>query len=324
MGFPDIGRGWLSRAARTARALLRQQRFDAVVTSGPPHSVAFAGAAATWGRSEPLFLEMRDPWHQSQEVWGSDSFVNARVRSIYSVVRRILFSRAAGLIVNTREHADALRRGNPALSVASVSNGIDLELLPMRTSERLDGFSIAYVGTVYLTRNFSVVLDAMRSLHEDRPDVAARVTLHVAGHIDPAYRERLRSELAADGLPNMIQFHGLTPRAGALSLLARSNLALVLAMDQPTQIPAKIYECVGLGVPTLVLAETESAAAREARRIGAMTFDGRDVAAMRVLLDEIVDGRLPETITPSVPISYEALAAQMDEVLTRGARRHPV
>jgi hypothetical protein len=111
----------------------------------------------------------------------------------------------------------------------------------------------------------------------------------------------------------------MIPRAEALALLRRSHLALVLAQGQPTQVPAKLYECVGLGVPTLVITESTSAAAREARRIGAFVLDDGDGAGMRTLLDDLLDGRVPPTIRPSVPISYEALAQQVDRVI-RNAR----
>src|SRR5256885_5040333 len=52
---------------------------------------------------------------------------------------------------------------------------------------------------------------------------------------------------------------------------------LVLAQYQPLCVPAKLYESVALGTPTLVIAEPDSAAAREARRLGAMTVDAAEI-----------------------------------------------
>ena len=83
-------------------------------------------------------------------------------------------------------------------------------------------------------------------------------------------------------------------------------------------VPAKLYESVGLGVPTLVIAEEASAAAREARRIGAMTLEGGDVKGMRTVIEDLLAGRIPTRIEPKAPISYEELAVQMDRLL-RGA-----
>jgi hypothetical protein len=45
--FPDVGRGWVLRATAAARSLLRERKFDVVITSGPPHSTHLAGLLAT-------------------------------------------------------------------------------------------------------------------------------------------------------------------------------------------------------------------------------------------------------------------------------------
>jgi hypothetical protein len=82
-------------------------------------------------------------------------------------------------------------------------------------------------------------------------------------------------------------------------------------------VPAKLYESVGLGVPTLVIAEETSAAAREARRVGAMTLDGGDVDGLRSLMQDMLAGRLPTRIESQASISYEDLAFEMDHLLKR-------
>jgi hypothetical protein len=133
----------------------------------------------------------------------------------------------------------------------------------------------------------------------------------------------MQDDLAEAGLASLVNFHGVLPRTQALELLTRSHLALVLAQEQPMQVPAKLYECVGLGIPTLVIAETTSAAASEARRIGAITLDGRDLEGMRAVLEDVLDGRLPTTIPSRMPVSYENLGIRMDRLLRDAVeRRH--
>jgi ABC-type hemin transport system ATPase subunit len=122
-------------------------------------------------------------------------------------------------------------------------------------------------------------------------------------------------------MASMVKIHGQLPRAQALELLSRSHLALVLAQDQPMCVPAKVYESVGLGVPTLVIAEKTGAAAAEARRIGAMSLDGSDVDGMKSLLKDMLSGRLPTTIAPATPVSYADLAVEMDRLLRDASGR---
>jgi len=320
IAFPDVGRGWILRAALTARKLLREQPFDAVISSGPPHSAHLAGLLTTLGSAVPHFVDMRDPWRGSPDF----QLLGVKHRWMQAMVRpleRILFRRARAVVVTTREFAEELRRTEPRLEVCHVSNGTDIEGLPARTTDRFEELSIAYVGTLYCGRSFSTLIAALGGFAQDRPCDAARIKLRIAGSIPPADAEQLRAELATYGLTDMVELYGTIPRRDALELLNRSHLALVLAQRQPTQVPAKLYECIGLGVPTLVITETNSASAREARRIGGIVVESGDAVAMRRLLEDLVAGRLPDAIVPAAPISHGVLAREVDRILRPGPLR---
>jgi glycosyltransferase involved in cell wall biosynthesis len=316
MYLPDPARGWVGRAAVTARALLREQKFDVVITSGPPHSAHLAGLLATRGRDAKFWIDMRDPWSSTHKTHLPEDLVARTERFILRRLERLVFPRAERVIVNTKEFASALRADEPELDVVWFPNGIDVEQLPPRDPSAVERGSIAYVGTLYAERSLSSVFAAMRALSRDRPEAAALLTLNVAGPLDSPNRDRMHADIEAAGLTSQVTIHGVLPRAQALELLSRSHLALVLAQDQPMCVPAKIYECVSLGVPTLVIAEAGSAAATEARRIGAMTLENGDVDGLRSLMEDMLGGRIPTRIEPQTPISYEDLAVEMDRLLT--------
>jgi glycosyltransferase involved in cell wall biosynthesis len=294
---------------------LRERHFDVVITSGPPHSAHFAGLVATFGRDAKFWIDMRDPWSTTHETDKPEDRLIRAERFLLRRLERLVFPRAARVIVNTREFASALRADEPELDVVWFPNGIDLEQLPARDLGAVERCSLAYVGTLYANRNLSPVFAAMRAVLRDRPDAAGRLRLDVAGSLDSPHRERMHDEIAAAGLTSQVRIHGVLARAHALELLSRSHLALVLAQDQPMCVPAKLYESVGLGVPTLVIAEEASAAACEARRIGAMTLESGDVNGLRALMEDMLGGRMPTRVETSTPISYEELAIQMDRLL---------
>lgn len=316
LAFPDIGRGWVVRAARLGRALHREHAFDAIVTSGPPHSAHFAGLLVALGNSSiERIIDMRDPWRGGNKNWPLHGMDPHWIYPFIAPLEKVLFLTTRTIIVNTSEFAEDLRAAEPRVSVVHVSNGIDLETLPARTAERFEGISIAYVGTFYAGRSFSTVLAALTAIARDRPAAALRIKLRIAGHIGPAQQDELRATLAQDALDGMIEFLGAIPRRDALDLLRRSHVALVLAQQQRTQIPAKLYECVGLGVPTLVISEFESAASREAMRIGAFVVETEDVPRMREVLDALLDGTFPANSYAAVPISYDRLASRLNQIL---------
>lgn len=315
MHFPDYGRGWFGPAASAARALLEDREFDVVVTSGPPHSAHFAGFFATRGRTEPLWIDMRDPWSASHAAEAPQDQIVRAERFLLARLEKLLFQRASKVIANTLEFATALRAAEPTLDVTYFPNGIDLEQLPLRDPGNVRPGSIACIGSLYAGRSLSSVLSAMQKVLSERPRGDAALRLSIAGPIESTHREKLLQDIAAAGVDNLVDIHGVIPRAQALDLLNRSHLALVLAQDQPMQVPAKLYECVGLGVATLVIAEETSAAAREARRIGAMTLADSDAVGLQSVLNDLMDGGIPAKIEPRASISYQDLAVQMDRIL---------
>jgi hypothetical protein len=219
--------------------------------------------------------------------------------------------------VNTPQFASALRVTEPDLDVTCLLNGVDLEHVPQRDAITVQRGSIAYVGTLYVGRNLSSVCAAMRQLLNDKPEAAASLRLNVAGPMAHPHRRQFEDDIVAAKLTSLVNIHGVLPRAQALDLLTRSSLALVLAQDHPMQVPAKLYESVAIGVPTLVIAEEMSAAACEARRIGAMTLDGANVEGLRSLLEDMLAGRIPTKIEAKGPISYANLAQEWDSLLRK-------
>jgi glycosyltransferase involved in cell wall biosynthesis len=314
MSFPDQARGWIMRAASTARALLAQKEYRLVISSGPPHSAHLAGLLSTIGRGVPHWADMRDPWSVIIGDVPVNSTIKTRSSSIHAL-QQLVFRHASRVIVNNDGFAAALRKAEPELSLSVVPNGVDLEQLPPRGTARFDGWSVAHVGTMYAGRNVTSVLGALRQLLAERPEIASQFKLRLIGPMDPQHRRRFKADLAAAGIGESVEIKEWLPRAEALDVLNRSHLALVLAQDQPLCVPAKLYECVGAGVPTLVIAERSSATGREAVRIGAMVAEPTDVENIRRVFEDVVAGRIPAATRAAAPISYEGVTPLLDHLL---------
>jgi glycosyltransferase involved in cell wall biosynthesis len=318
MIFPDHARGWVFRAAGAARKLLKEKKFDVVISSGPPHSAHLAALLATRGQRTPFWIDMRDPWSLTHAMHVQADWLVRAERFALRRLERLVFPRAKRVIVNTREFAAALRSDEPTTDVVHFPNGIDLEQLPTRDLSKVEHGSIAHVGTLYANRDLSSLLAAMGGVLRDRPSSAVALRLRVVGALESPHRERMHSEIDSAGLQAFVDICGSLPRSEAVEVLSRSHLALVLAQDQPMCVPAKLYEAVGLGIPTLVVAEEGSAAACEARRLGAMTLEDGDVAGLRRVLEDLLAGGIATRIESKTPISYEALAGQMHRLLLDG------
>jgi glycosyltransferase involved in cell wall biosynthesis len=315
LAVPDHGRGWILRSALAARRLLRRHDFDLVITSGPPHSAHLAGTLATVGRAEPHWVDLRDPWADSiKHSWGRSLFSSNLGRFLLPMLESFVFARAAGLLVNTSEFASFLRGQHPTMKLVHLPNGIDPERVPPPPVEVGPGLHLAYVGTLYAGRDLEPVLRALALLKSRNADAFnAAVRLRIAGHMGSAHEARFRQQLEETRVGDVVELLGLLKTTAALRVVNECHLSIVLAQDQHFQIPAKLYESVAMGVPTLVIAEATSAAAHEGKRIGAFVRQQDDISGIVDVLERLWSGALPTRIPARAPIEYPELAKDLAE-----------
>ena len=323
--YPDESRGWMLRAALRARSVMRRLRPHAVVSSGPPHAAHLVAALATIGGTVPWWIDLRDPWAGPlTKIWESDRMLGSRLfRVVAPRLERLAFRAANGIITNTRQLGDALAVRYPDVPVVCVPNGVDTERLPPPARDRYPGLGIAYAGWLYTGRDLGPVVQALRLFLEHHPEAAqAGAKLRVAGQADAAHARAFYGTVAAAGMEQYVDVLGPLPRAEALNVVARSRLAVVLAQQQELQIPAKLYESVAMGIPTLVVAPADSAAWIEGKRVGAVVHDAADIEGIACVLERLWRDGLRERSCP-VPITYEAIAPLVDKVLQQRRRPDP-
>ncbi len=307
--FPDASRGWTLKAIVCARRLMRRMQPDVVVTSGPPHTAHVVGAWATARLGIPMLADFRDPWIFD---WHATDVERRLARAL----QRRVFRVAREIIANTQELTEELRAQYPGLRVTWMRNGVDRELLPPRSRAPGRGLTIVHAGNLYWKRSLGPVLRAFRVFLDRHPGVGpAEGRIRIAGLVEPRHASELEDEMRETGLAPFVERLGVLPRPEALRLAAASSASLVLAQDQARQVPAKLYELVAMGVPTIVITEAGSAADREGRRLGAHVFAPNDVGPMADLFGELWEGREPPAAEAAAPVDYAGLAQQMARLL---------
>lgn len=318
LALPDESRGWILRATLRARALIRRFQPDVVVSSGPPHAAHLVAGLALAGSRVRWVIDLRDPWAGPlPAIWESHRILGSRSHRILSRnLERLAFRAAAAVLTTTPQLAEVLATQYPHARIVCVPNGVDPERLPRAQGNPYPGVSLAYTGTLYGGRDIGAVVRGLGLFLKRHPDAArAGARLRVAGAVDSHHARALAETVAAAGMGECIELLGMLPRTDALQVLARSRLAVILAQEQELQIPAKLYEAVAMGIPTLVLAPEGTATATEARRLGAMVHDSNDVEGIARLLERLWrDGAALRPRCP-VDITHETLAVRMDALL---------
>ena len=178
--LPDARIGWVPFASRAVRKLVQEQKFDAIMSTGPPHSCHLVGMAAYKTSKLPWVVDMRDPW---VEIYYSDQMYEGQAaRKIQSILeRRVL--RTASAVVSVSKHVGlGLKRRVQMQRYETIPNGFDPTdfLRNQTTRTRKEGvFTLAYIGTYTLRRHSNALVSALQQLQTTIP-----VEVHLVGKVD--------------------------------------------------------------------------------------------------------------------------------------------
>jgi hypothetical protein len=283
-------RMWARSAARIAGSVIRTQerRYQAVLTSGPPHMAHEAGRLVASREGLPLVADFRDPWSLVERVAGekaSPLWFALAERAERRVVRQ-----AAVLAMNTEPATEAMWSRYPEARqrITTVWNGSDDEPLP--AGERSDRFTIRFAGEIYIDRDPRLVFRAAGAVVKRFRLTPREFGLQFIGDVARFDGVPLEEIAAREGLAGFVETGPFRPRAEAMKFLAGGTMLLSLPQDSDLAVPAKIFEYVRFDAWLLVLARAGSATARLLRGSDADIVDPADLET----LTRVIGGRLEQ------------------------------
>jgi glycosyltransferase involved in cell wall biosynthesis len=266
--LPDDRQGFVIPAWRTARRLVHDGA-RLVYSTAPPYSPHLVGVALRSRRDVRWIMELRDPWADNdQKPW----WVRTRVTDALDARLERYCLERADLVVTVSEGIRArLLARMPAFDqsrLVVVRNGIERLAPATRFGHRGGPVRITYVGTFYYSRDprpFLRGLAAVRRAHGLGPE---QIRVDFTGACRSVGAVSVQAEIDALGLTDVVHIHDWLPHAAAARLVEESDVLLLLAQQQPDQVPNKLYEYLGARRPILAFADAEGETERMLRRVG--------------------------------------------------------
>ncbi len=280
--LPDARVGWIPFAAARGHALLRDRRFDAVLTTGPPHSTHLAGLILKLIHDRPWVIDFRDPWTEI------DYYAELPMTPLARTIDRWLEShvlRHADAATVVSESMSRRFAARAALRLRVIENGYDeADFRGVTSRPPDDQFVIGHVGNLNGARNPVVLWKALAELHpaESMPDLKIRLT----GNVDPSVMTSA-SEL---GLADLIDVQPYVPHEVAIDRMHRTTL-LLLCINRVEGsggiTTGKLYEYLATGRPILGIGPPDGDAARVLGKTDAgKMFDFDDVSGVQAFIRE--------------------------------------
>ena len=277
LAIPDRWLPWALTIGRTQHR--RQDPPSIIVGSGPPHSVHVAGAMLARRWRVPYVADLRDEWTlrpltRSRLPWR---------RMIERRLERWCLGRAAAVVVVSDESRERYEARYPMLRgrMHVIPNGFDPEdfAAPSPVSSHGETLTVGYSGSFQVGTDvrplFQGIGEALRA-----GVVGRAVRFEMVGPFLPE-----QVDLARDSIPSQsLTVGSFVPHREALAQMADWDVLCVVATDGRASLAGKVYECLALRRPIVVVAP-EGPATRLVTELGAGTVgDPRDAGSIRTAI----------------------------------------
>jgi glycosyltransferase involved in cell wall biosynthesis len=285
--LPDANVVWLIDLLPAAARLLRSGRFDAIVTTAPPHAVSVAGAILARRSGLPWVADWRDAWLENPDLALERRAVRWKRRANGVIARWSAHRMTSAACVNDAIAAEVGRLA-PLVPTSVVPNGAEVERIVTIVRHPSARLTLTYTGYFFGGRGPDVLLEATSRLLEDRPEMADRLRLRFLGGL-PAEAAR-RS--ARPPLSTVVEVLPTQPHEAVLQAQRDADVLVLFMQDgagSEAVIPAKTWEYLASGRPILAIVPARGAAARLLLALGVgEVVEVGDLAGARVALDGIV------------------------------------
>jgi len=295
---PDENVGWTLTAIPAATRIVRREGIDVVLTTSPPGSVHFVGAAVQRLTGVRWVADLRDSLLAHPHRRADSAALKAKERVRHAVAR--LVSRRADAIVAASEAiAEETRSLGPRSPVVTIENGCDFDDFAGLEHHANPRFRITHAGSFFGRRDPRPFLTAFA---ESGLDAVARFL----GDFRAADREWAETL----GLGDRLELHEFAPRRRALELQRDSEALLLLIPEADGRgkgvLSGKVFEYLAAERPILAAVPPDGAAAALIRETGtgvvASPDDPDEIgAALRSLHERWRGGSLDGTpLTPEL------------------------
>jgi glycosyltransferase involved in cell wall biosynthesis len=311
----DPAIGWI-KSAEQACATLTAEDVDIIFVTGPPFSPFTLAKRLADKLGRPYVLDYRDPWT------GAPHGIRSSYLAPLQKEARLLAGSAAVTIVSPSWGVALDRRYDLGSKVHVLANGYDPEELGNVRPHDFGHAAIVYTGNFYPPKR--VITPIMAALKRLQETVASECDWFF--HCYGAQANHVLAESERFGVRDRVVLHGQVPRAEALAAVGGAKVAVVITsiaeevtIADKGIIPAKMFEALGLGTPTLLIAPPNGDITTLIETTGlAQSFSGNDTEGMALFLSEAMSGRPPKPKHPEA-YAWTNIARTLDAILRRAA-----
>ncbi|MBB6324882.1 glycosyltransferase involved in cell wall biosynthesis [Algoriphagus iocasae] len=263
---PDPRVFWVKPSVKFLTDLIRNGQFDAIITTGPPHSMHLIGRDLKRKTDVFWLADFRDPWSQ----W---EFLDKLPMQSY------VKKKHAQMEKSVLKEADVVTTISPTFQkdlnkladrkIELLTNGFDPADIPSDFNvkpKKPKSLNLVYSGIIDSIRNPMPLLHAMR---EEFKPMKEEVNFTFVGRVSDQIQEQIASD---SWLKKHVHFSGYVSHEEVFNYYSNADLlVLILTNTKNAQgnIPGKLFEYLATKIPVIALGDPDGDSSKILKAVGA-------------------------------------------------------
>lgn len=272
--IPDARRFWIRPSVKYLCSYLEKNPVDAIITTGPPHSMHLIGYGVKKRFNIPWIADFRDPWTKID--FYHRLRLTPRADRIHRSLERQVLTTADKVVTigwSSMEDFKTLGAKDPVV----VTNGYDHADFDFADLYDHKSFSITHVGLMNADRNPDILWSALQEVMKEKSGFADNLKIGLIGKIDFSVVNSLEKY---DLMP-FVERISYLPHNQAVRQMASSAVLLLAINKTPDAagiLTGKLFEYLAVKRPILCTTPVKGDSVRVIAETGSGTCIGYDGA----------------------------------------------
>lgn len=256
--IPDPRVFWVKPSVNFLLDLVNSGQFQAIITTGPPHSLHLIGLQLHQKHKIPWLADFRDPWSK-WEFLDTLPMTSWARRKHEKLEKKVLSKATAISTISPIFQSEMEALSNRKVDL--LTNGFDEDDLPDDWTKRIpssSSFEIVYTGVIDAIRNPIPFLEAMKS---SLAHIKGNVMLRFVGKVSDGVKTYIQAD---DWLSAHVKLEGYVSHEKVFDFYGQAHLLLLILTDTKNakgNIPGKLFEYMATGKPIIALGDPDGDAA---------------------------------------------------------------
>lgn len=263
--IPDARCWWIKPSVKYLTNYLKEHPVDAIVSTGPPHSMHLIARALHRKFNIPWVADFRDPWTDI-DFYKDLKLTPWADRKHHRLERQVL-TEATKVVTIGWDCAKGLEQLG-AKDVAVITNGYDFDQPIVEVhhdTSMLDQgtlpFTMSHIGIIGANRNPETFWQAFADIVETFPETSQPIRIRLIGQVDNSVLESIKRH----NIEKYVEITPYIPHNQVLEEQQKSAVLLLFINNSPNAkgvLTGKLFEYLASGRPILCIGPEDGDSAR--------------------------------------------------------------